>query len=141
MTIPSPADVRALLEAADERFLAFVAVCALAGLRLGEAAALQVGDVVFLERQVKVERQVQRAGVGKVEIRLPKYGSERVVPIPDQLVRILAAHVALGVWLFQGSGDTPPHQNTVGYWWRKALGAAGLEGIRLHDVAHFVLWA
>lgn len=65
MTIPPPADVRALLEAGDEPFLAFVAVCALADLRLGEAAALQVGDVVFLERQVKVERQVQRAGVGK----------------------------------------------------------------------------
>ena len=140
MTIPSPADVRALLEAADERFVAFVAVCALAGLRLGEAAALQVGDVGFLERQVRVERQVQRAGAGKVEIRLPKYGSERVVPIPDELVQILAAHVALGhrgVWLFQGAGDTPPHQNTVGYWWRKTLGAAGLEGIRLHDLRHF----
>jgi integrase len=140
MTIPSPDDVRALLKAADERFKAFVAVCAFAGLRLGEAAALQTGDVDFLRRQLNVARQVQRAGKGKVDIRLPKYGSERVVPIPDELVTMLSTHVALGhrgEWLFQGAGDTPPHQNTVGYWWRETLKAAGLSGIRLHDLRHF----
>lgn len=140
MTIPAPADVAALLEAADDRFGAFVAVCAFAGLRLGEAAALQVGDVDFLRKQINVSRQVQRAGEGKVDIRPPKYGSERVVPIPDALVTMLASHVELGhrgAWLFQGAGATPPHQNTVGYWWRKTLEDAGLSGIRLHDLRHF----
>lgn len=140
MAVPSPEDVGALLEAADERFRAFVAVCAFAGLRLGEAAGLQVGDVDFLRRQIAVSRQVQRAGAGVVDVRLPKYGSERTVPIPDELVTMLAAHVALGhrgEWLFQGSGDTPPHQNTVGYWWRRTLEDAGLSGIRLHDLRHF----
>jgi integrase len=132
--------VRAILEAADERFRAFVAVCAFAGLRLGEAAALQVGDVDFLRRQIHVKRQVQRAEGGEVEIRLPKYGSERTIPVPDELLTMLSAHVALGhrgEWLFQGSGDTPPHQNTVGYWWRKTQADAGLSGIRLHDLRHF----
>ena len=140
MTIPSPSDVGALLGAADERFVAFVAVCAFAGLRLGEAAALQVEDVDFLRRQLHVRRQVQRAEGGKVEIGPPKYGSERTVPLPDELLTILAAHVKLGhrgVWLFQGAGGTPPHQNTVGYWWRKTLADAGLAGIRLHDTRHF----
>ena len=140
MSIPPPADVAAVLEAADERFRAFVAVCAFAGLRLGEAAALQVDDVDFLRRQITVSRQVQRAGGHNVDIRPPKYGSERVVPIPDELVEMLSALVALGhrgVWLFQGAADTPPHQNTVGYWWRKALSSAGLSGIRLHDLRHF----
>ena len=69
-----------------------------------------------------------------------QYGSERVVPIPDELVEMLSVHVALGHrgdWLFQGAGDTPPHQNTVSYWWRKTLAAAGLSGIRLHDLRHF----
>ena len=33
--------------------------------------------------------------------------------------------------------ENPPHQNTIGYWWRKTLGAAGQEGIRLHDLRHF----
>lgn len=140
MSIPSPEDVRAMLEAADERFEAFVAVCAFAGLRLGEAAGLQTADVDFLRRQINVQRQVQRAGKGQVDIRPPKYGSERVVPIPDELVTMLSKHVALGhrgEWLFQGAGDTPPHQNTVGYWWRKTLEDAGLSEIRLHDLRHF----
>lgn len=140
MTIPSPPAVRALLEAADERFVAFVAVCAFAGLRLGEAAGLQTGDVLYLERQLKVERQVQRASGGKVEIRPPKYGSERVVPIPDELVEILAAHVELGhrgEWLFQGVGEHAPTRDTVGYLWRKTTAAAGVRGVRLHDLRHF----
>jgi len=40
----------ALLAAAPDEWGAFVALCAFAGLRLGEAAALQVGDVDFLHR-------------------------------------------------------------------------------------------
>ena len=40
-------------------------------------------------------------------------------------------------WLFAGEGDDPPHQNTVGYWWRKTLRDAGLSGIKLHDLRHF----
>lgn len=140
MAIPSPEVVGKIVQASDERFVAFVSVCALAGLRLGEAAALQVGDVDFLRRMLHVRRQVQRKGGGEVEITLPKYGSERDVPISDELVQILARHVELGhrgEWLFQGSADRPPHQNTVGYEWRKTIAAAGLEGIRLHDLRHF----
>ncbi len=87
-----------------------------------------------------VERQVQRAGRGAVEIRLPKYNSERIVAIPDELVTILSAHVALGHrtdWLFAGAGEVPPHQNTVGARWRKTMADAGLWGFILHDLRHF----
>lgn len=56
-----------------------MAVAAFAGLRLGEAATLQAGDFDFLRRTLRVTRQVQRAGGGEVEIRPPKYGSERTV--------------------------------------------------------------
>jgi integrase len=45
MTIPTAEDVGALLDAADDAFRAFIAVCAFAGLRLGEAAALAVSDI------------------------------------------------------------------------------------------------
>ena len=48
MVLPTTAQVRALLAAAPDEWGAFVALCAFAGLRLGEAAALQVGDVDFL---------------------------------------------------------------------------------------------
>jgi integrase len=131
MTLPVAADVRALLEAAPGEWRAFVALCALAGLRLGEAAAVRVGDVDFLRRTLTVTRQVQRANGGKVEIRPPKYGSGRTVYLADALVEILAAHVAAhcpggdpGRWLFAPGAGVPAHQNTVGYWWRKTREAA-----------------
>jgi hypothetical protein len=79
MRLPMPAEVRALLDAADERFRPFVAPAAFAGLRLGEAAAVRVGDVNFLGRTLQLSRQVQRGTGGTVQITPPKYGSERTV--------------------------------------------------------------
>lgn len=140
MTIPTPAQVKAVLDAADERFAAFVAVCAFAGLRLGEAAALQRGDVDFLRRELHVKRQALRVVGGGVEVTPPKWGSERTVPLPDELLTILAAHIELGhrgEWLFAGHRDTPPDQNAVGHIWRSTLAEAGLTGIRLHHLRHF----
>lgn len=58
---------------------------------------MQVGDIDFLRRTLTVGRQVQRAAKNAVEIRAPKYGSERVVYLPDALVKMLAAHVKRGV--------------------------------------------
>lgn len=140
MVLPTPGEVRALLDAADERFVAFIALCAFAGLRLGEAAALRVADIDFERRTLTVARQVQRAGAGRVEIRPPKYGSERTVFLADGLVEILTRHIELDGrtgWMFDGQNDLPPHQNTVGYWWRRARAAAGVPDVKLHDLRHF----
>lgn len=143
MAIPAPEEVGQLMAVADERFQPFIALCAFAGLRLGEAAGVQLGDVDFLRRSLKVSRQVQRVNGGAIDVRAPKYGSERVVYLADSLINVLAEHVtARGTtgndrWLFAGEGDDPPHQNTVGYWWRKTLRAARLSGIKLHDLRHF----
>ena len=131
---------RRTLDAPAPRFRAFVGLCAFAALRLGEAAALRVEDVDFLRRQIQVSRQVQRLTGGEVDIRLPKYNSERTVHIPDALVEMLAQHVEQGLWcpwLFAGVDHQPPHQNTVGYRWRTTLAKAGVEGVRLHDLRHF----
>jgi integrase len=143
MTIPSPEDVGKILAAADDWFRPYVGLCAFAGLRLGEAAAVQLEDVDFLRRTLKVTRQIQRAGKGQVSITPPKYGSERNVFLPDALLKMIARHVeAIGVrgdeqWLFVGDRGLPPHQNTIGYWWRKTVKDAGLNPIRLHDLRHF----
>lgn len=144
MTIPTVEEVGALLDAADDSFRSFVALCAFAGLRLGEAAAVQLADIDFLRRQLNVTRQVQRVSAREVEIKPPKYGSERAVYLPDDPLAMLAQHVeahtdkrATERWLFQGEPGYPPHQNTVGYWWRLTQRRAGLGGIRLHDLRHF----
>jgi integrase len=87
MTIPSIEDVGALASAADDSFRAFVALCAFAGIRLGEAAAIQVADIDFLRRQLTVARQVQRAGDRQVEIKAPKYGSDASSTCPTSWQR------------------------------------------------------
>lgn len=143
MSIPAPEEVGKLMAVADERFQPFIALCAFAGLRLGEAAGVQLGDIDFLRKSLRVSRQVQRVNGGAIDVRAPKYGSEHVAYLADSLVNVLAEHVAAqGTtgkhrWLFAGEEDGPPHQSTVGYWWRKTLRDAGLAGIKLHDLRHF----
>jgi integrase len=142
MSIPTPPEVGTLMTVAEDRMRPLIALCAFAGLRLGEAAAVQLGDVDFVSKTLKVTRQVQRAAGGTIDIRAPKYGSERVVHLADGLIAVLAQHVddagTIGAeqWLF-GEDDQPPHQNTIGYLWRKTLVAASLNGITIHDLRHF----
>lgn len=69
MRIPTVEQVGRLLAHADSTrvstrhgFRAYVALCAFAGLRKGEAAGVQVGDLDFVRRQLTVSRQLQRHG-------------------------------------------------------------------------------
>lgn len=143
MSIPTPEQIGRLLQVAEPEFRPYIGLCAFAGLRLGEAAALQVGDVDFLRRTIRVERQVQRAGGNNVEIRAPKYGSERVVYAPNALLTMLARHVEEledtepTTWLFAGSEADPPHQNTIGHRWRRTCQLAGVPSFSLHSTRHF----
>ena len=116
MSIPTNADVAEVLDAAEPPnrpksrpgFTAYVALCAFAGLRRGEALGVQVGDIDFLARTLRVTRQIQRAKSADVEAgkdlveavagitvmtRPPKYESERTIYLPDELVAILSEHV------------------------------------------------
>ena len=145
LIIPEAGEVGALLSEAEDKFAAFIGLCAFAGLRLGEAAALKVSDIDFMRKQIRVDRQVQRANGGQVEIRPPKYGSNRTVYVPDGLINLLSEHVGVHVpgdnpdrWMFPGEGAHPLHQNSVGYLWRKARHKASVGvATRLHDLRHF----
>jgi integrase len=76
MTIPTPEEVGKLMTAAEVWFKPFIALCAFAGLRQGEAAAVKLDDIDFLRRKLTLSRQVQRVagaapGSGR-EFRPPK---------------------------------------------------------------------
>jgi integrase len=136
MTIPTPAEVGAGLRAADDDFAAFVAVCAFAGLRRGEASALRVSDVDFLRREIHVQFQVQ-PGDGENEVRRPKYGSERAVYAPDGLLTILARRLTSidpDRWLFPSTINPtmPLPPGSISGLWRRT-GAT----FRMHDLRHF----
>jgi integrase len=145
MRIPTAQQVGAVIGAADPELAALIAVCAFAGLRLGEASALKVSDVDFLRRELHVRRQVQWPGDGTAEIRAPKYGSERTVYTPDGLLSVLAEHVRRfspgddpDRWLFPNGRDNtlPMHAAMVAYQWRTARDRAKVS-YRLHDLRHF----
>ena len=55
----------------------------------------------------------------------------------DLIARHVAAHCPEGAWLFTGDAGRPLHQNAVGHRWRTTLAAAGLSGVKLHDLRHF----
>ena len=138
-------------------FTAYVALCAFAGLRRGEALGVQVGDVDFLARTLRVTRQLQRAksadikadkdlvqaaGEITVMIRAPKYESERTIYLPDEPVTILSQHVGQHTpdgepirWLFD-EGGKPWHDNLVDYRWRSTRTDARTNH-RLHDLRHY----
>jgi integrase len=143
MVIPTTAEAGDALHHAPERFTAFVALCAFGGLRLGEAGGLRVSDIGFMRREVHIERQVQRLDGGGVDIRPPKFGSERTVYIPEDLVQILSEHVRLHVpgddpdrWMFTDQRGTPLHQNSAEYLWNRTRAKAGVS-YTLHDLRHF----
>lgn len=145
MVIPTVAEVGSTLHASAEWMTALVALCSFAGPRRGEVSAFQVGDIDFLRKEIRIERQVQWPEDGTMEIRSPKYGSERTVYAPDELLEIVAEHIRLHCpgddptrWLFPGTMDRtrPIHAATVGRKWRE-LRASVNVGYRLHDLRHF----
>jgi hypothetical protein len=54
-----------------------------------------VGDIDFIRREIHVQRQVQWTDDGQMEIRRPKYGSERTVYAPEGLVTSPLEHPAV----------------------------------------------
>ncbi|WP_221586055.1 site-specific integrase [Microbacterium sp. G2-8] len=133
--------LRAALAAADG-FRPYVALCAFAGLRLGEAAGLRVRDIDFLRRTIRVEQQVQGSTLKTAKLVPPKYGEERTIYVPDELLRLLSAHLAEN----GGQGDdlvvVDPlgrmfNRNTAGGEWRRIRAAAKLpDEITLHALRH-----
>lgn len=167
MTIPTAEEVGKLIAHADQKkrvstrvgFEAYAALCAFAGLRKGEASGVQVRDIDFLRRELHVNRQIQRAKPEEIEagkgifvesyrgvivaVRPPKYGSVRTVALPDELIEILAAHIAEhnpdgepDRWLFADDKGRPHNDNSIAWRWKGARKSAGLN-TNLHDLRHF----
>lgn len=135
--------VAAALAAAEPWFRPFVAVCVFAGLRLGEAAGLQLGDVDFLRRTIRVERQVQGQTVATTAVVPPKAGSERTIYVPEALTTTLSIHVATrklvaaDEHLFRTPNGQLLNRLTAGAAWRKVREAAKLgDELTLHSLRH-----
>jgi integrase len=102
--------------------------------------------VNWLQKSVKIDRQLLRVGAGKV----PEFGPvkdknnrARSIPIPDMVVDELLAHVAkygLGKagLLFSGPTGAPLPRSTFSDAWRAAAEPLGIaKGEGFHQLRHF----
>ncbi len=142
IAIPDPAEVGALINAAEHPLKFLITLCAFAGLRRGEAISMQYGDFDLEAKTLSVERQVRPAEGGGSEFEAPKHDSKRVVYVPQMLLDMLADHVdnwglrGPDKWLF----STSPNGPAVSYLdphWRTLRKKVGFDDLRLHDLRHF----
>jgi integrase len=147
MRFLTPAEILTLAQVIRPAYRALVLVGAYGGLRIGELAGLRRGRVDLLRGTVSVAEIVTEVA-GHLHTGPPKTrASRRTVGLPRFVVRELEAHLAGG-----GGPDqhvfTGPEGGTlriVGFrnrTWRPATEAAGLSGLRIHDLRHtaVALW-
>lgn len=120
--------VATALESAGE-FRLFVAVCVFAGLRLGEAAGLQVGDIDFERSVIAVRRQVQGTSIPSTRVVPPKAGSEREVFVPAELIDMLRGvrEWTPDTFVFRSVMGHLYNRNSAGEEWRRIRSAVGFD--------------
>jgi integrase len=138
------AEVASLTEACKGRYRDVVPVMALAGLRWGELAGLQVGDRISAPGPgLRLRRAVLASeGGGALYVDTLKDKRARTVPLVEGLVPVIdrwSAGKAPDAWLFDAPKGGPLRESnwkrSVG--WRAATTAAGVRGFRVHDLRHY----
>lgn len=113
-----------------------------AGLRIGEVLGLAVERVDFLRREINVVEQMQTIqGEGVVLVEPKTDESTRTIPIPEELVDLIAAHVAAhcptGGLLFTTEAGRHVSSATWSPIWTTAVETAKLvKGTRFHWLRH-----
>jgi integrase len=110
------------------------------GLRIGEALALQVGDITVETRRARVERTWTKDG-GKDILGTPKSGKPRTVPLHefllDELLPLLEEQPAVA-FVFRAVGAvTCSPDNWRERVWRRTVAGTRWEGLLTpHDMRH-----
>jgi len=147
MRFLTPTEIVTLAEAIRPTHRALVFVGAYGGLRIGELAGLRCNRVDLLRGTVSVAEIITEVS-GRLHIGPPKTrASRRTVGLPRFVVRELQGHLA-GNPAPDDRVFTAPQGGTLrivafrNRIWRPATEAAGLAGLRIHDLRHtaVALW-
>jgi integrase len=152
--------VEALIAAMPDRYRALVLLAAGTGLRQGECFGLEVDDVDWLHRALRVAQQLVLMPGGAPYIApLKTPASYRTVPLPRVVIDALTAHLAAfpatevevldtivrpapklrsATLLFTTSAGLPLRRTRFSGVWRTAAKAARLpEFVTFHDLRHY----
>lgn len=147
---PDPAAVTALLAAVDTdaRMAAFVRLAATTGCRRSELCALQWDDIDLDQATLLVVRALDGVGGTKTT----KTGRGKAMALDPKTLATLARwrtvtveqHLAVRagapVWVFPADRDPthPVRPDVMTHAWTRLARRHGLEGVRLHDLRHFM---
>jgi len=153
---PSPAALRALLDAADGHdpaLAAFVHLAAATGARRSELIALRWSDVDLSTCRLTIERGIVTGPDGLME-KDTKTHQARVVTLDAATCAVLAAHQrraadtarllgtaldgAAFVFSADGAGREPWFPDSASRAFRRLCRRTGVDGVRLHDLRHYV---
>jgi integrase len=141
---PTIADLYEIANLIPRRYRALILLAGFGGLRQGELFALRRGDVDLERGTVRVERKRLRLQSGEVIEDDPKSAAgRRTVSVPEAVTEELERHLDT----FCGPGDDdyvftspegyPLERSNFRYRvWVPATEAAGLAGLRFHDLRH-----
>lgn len=139
------AELAALADAVPDRYRALVVCAGLGGLRQGELFALRWSDVDLTAASIVVRRKRLRLASGEVIEDDPKSrAGRRTVALPAVLVAELERHrdrharrAGPDDYVFLSGEGTPlERSNFRQRVWLPAAEAAGLAGMRFHDLRH-----
>jgi integrase len=116
MDIPTPGEIRSILQAAQGRWRPFLLTAVFTGLRASELRGLRWSDIDFRKAELQVRQRADRyRKIGK-----PKTDAgERTVPLPPMLVtalrewRLRCPHGSLGLVFPNGVGGVEFHVNII----------------------------
>ncbi len=104
--------------------MAAIRLAALTGLRIGEVRAIRWENVDF--------------ETGRLTMPATKTGP-RVHDLPTAALAILAQSHRIGDWAFMTGRGTPASYRLIHIAFQQAAKAAGLDGVRLHDLRRTVM--
>lgn len=147
---PTPAEVRALIAAADEDFGPLLGLAAVTGARRGELAGLRWSDIDLVRGELTIRRSLTIDEAGRLVEKDTKTMKARTLAVdPEPLSAYRRRRLELAMragagqpaddWVFSPLPDCsrPLRPDSITQHFDRLRRRVGLEGVRFHDLRHF----